>query len=199
MKSAYRSTCVPLAMPPMIPRMGPFWTLANILSLSRLVLAVPISVLILLDVQAFSRLVVGLGIVAGLTDYLDGYVARRTNTITEWGKVLDPLADKVSVLAIGSAMVITKLLPLWLVGVIVLRDVLIVIGGISLSRTLGIVPGSLAWGKVAMTAAGITFLAAILPASDPIVQGCLWATTALMVCSFVQYLHRYLKLRTQTA
>jgi len=183
----------------MIPRLGPFWTLANIFSLLRLVLAVPISVLILLDVQAFSRLVVGLGIVAGITDYLDGYVARRTNTVTEWGKVLDPIADKLSVLAVGSAMVITNLLPLWLVGVIVVRDALIVIGGISLSRTLGAVPGSLSWGKAAMTAAGITFLAAVLQVSDPIMQACLWATTALMVASFLQYLHRYLKLRTQTA
>ncbi|HWL66002.1 MAG TPA: CDP-alcohol phosphatidyltransferase family protein [Actinomycetota bacterium] len=59
------------------------------------------------------------------SDFFDGYIARRTNSVTELGKLLDPLADRVFIIALAVALVIADVLPAWLTGVIVARDVLV--------------------------------------------------------------------------
>ena len=116
-------------------------------------------------------------------------------TVSGWGKVLDPIADKVAVLTIGVALILDGQLPVWFVGVIAIRDVLIVAGGTSLIRGMGKIQASLWMGKAAVTAVGITFFAAVLRADAPVMQFCVWATATLMVLSFMQYLLRYLKMR----
>ena len=155
----------------------------------------PIAVLIMRGAEAW--LVAGLLVVCGATDWFDGQVARWTRTATGWGKVLDPIADKIAVLTIGVALILDGLLPLWFVGVIAVRDILIVAGGTLLMRGMGKIQASLWLGKAAVTAAGITFFAAVLRADAPVMQFCLWATVTLMVLSLVQYLLRYLKLRSK--
>lgn len=65
---------------------------------------------------------------AGLSDALDGVIARRFNLLTDLGAVLDPLADKVLIIASVLALAWVRLLPRWLAIVIVARD-LIIIGG----------------------------------------------------------------------
>ncbi|MCY4159130.1 MAG: CDP-alcohol phosphatidyltransferase family protein, partial [Bacteroidetes bacterium] len=74
---------------------------------------------------------------AGFTDFLDGMIARSTNTISGWGKILDPAADKFSVVLLGAALVWKNLLPFWFLGAIVIRDVFIVAGGTFLTHRLG--------------------------------------------------------------
>ena len=183
--------------PVVLPRLDKFWTLANLLSILRAVLAVPICILILQEGDAL--LIAGLLVVAGATDWLDGKVARWTGTVTEWGKVLDPIADKVAVLAVGGALVIAGLLPLWLVAAVAVRDLLILSGGTLIRRSSGEIQTSMWIGKVAVTAMGITMLAAVLRADPPIMAFCLWATAALMVLSFLQYLVRFVRLRQGAA
>jgi cardiolipin synthase len=61
------------------------------------------------------------------TDFFDGYIARRTNSVSELGKLLDPLADRIFIVALAVALVISDTLPLWLALVIVVRDVLMLI------------------------------------------------------------------------
>jgi cardiolipin synthase (CMP-forming) len=60
------------------------------------------------------------------TDWLDGYIARRTRSVTELGKLLDPLADRAFIVALALALRLRGALPAWLAGVIVLRDGLMV-------------------------------------------------------------------------
>ncbi len=64
-------------------------------------------------------------VIAALTDWYDGWLARKFNYITEWGKFLDPLADKILTLTAFFAFVALDVLPLWMVLVITLRDVII--------------------------------------------------------------------------
>jgi cardiolipin synthase (CMP-forming) len=64
--------------------------------------------------------------VAAATDFFDGYIARRTGAVTELGKLLDPLADRVFIIALAMALVARGTLPLWLAGVVIARDVLVV-------------------------------------------------------------------------
>jgi CDP-diacylglycerol---glycerol-3-phosphate 3-phosphatidyltransferase len=67
----------------------------------------------------------GVYIIAAFTDWYDGWLARKFNYITEWGKFLDPLADKILNSAAFFAFVYLEILPLWMVVIIVIRDFLI--------------------------------------------------------------------------
>ncbi len=172
--------------------LGTFWTAANMLSLIRLALAVPITYLILLG-EALP-LLMGLIAAAVLTDWLDGQVARWSKTVSSWGKVLDPLADKVMAALIVMALVAREVepaLPLWFLILIVVRDVCIVGGGTILARRTGRVVMSLWAGKVAVALLSLTVFAALLRADPPVIQALVWMTTALLLYSFARYLVRF--------
>ncbi len=175
--------------------LGRFWTIANMLSMLRLVLVVPITYLILTDGPL--TWLFGLILLALVTDWFDGRVARWSRTVSEWGKVLDPLADKVAGAAVVLALVVRGTLPLWFLSVIVARDVAIILGGVVLARRTGQVVMSAWMGKVAVTALALTVLAALLRADEPILTTCIWITTGLMVYSFVLYAARFARLMKQ--
>lgn len=176
--------------------LGMFWTAANIISLSRVVLVVPITYLILIDGPM--RWIFGLIFLGMLTDFFDGRVARWSGTVSEWGKVLDPVADKLAAAAVTVALVFRSpeagpTLPLWFLGLIIVRDGSIVLGGILIARRTGEVLMSIWWGKVAVTALSITVLAALLKADQPVMQVCIWITTVLMGYAFILYILRFLR------
>jgi cardiolipin synthase len=98
------------------------WTLPNLLSFARLA-TVPI--FIWLFVTDHKDAAVLLYAAASWTDFFDGYIARRTGTVTELGRLLDPLADRVFIAALTVVLVIEEVLPLWVAIAIVGRDVLI--------------------------------------------------------------------------
>lgn len=64
-------------------------------------------------------------IIAAITDWYDGWLARKFNYITEWGKFMDPLADKILTSTAFMAFVIIGMLPLWMVLIIIIRDFVI--------------------------------------------------------------------------
>jgi CDP-diacylglycerol--glycerol-3-phosphate 3-phosphatidyltransferase len=70
----------------------------------------------------------GLFIGAALTDFLDGQIARRTNTITEFGKIVDPLADRLLVISALVVLMARQFMPLWMGILIVSRDVIMLAG-----------------------------------------------------------------------
>ena len=69
-------------------------------------------------------------ILAGITDVLDGYVARKYDLITKWGQAMDPLADKLSMIAVFISLAIVKILPLWIIVIILAREITILIGSL---------------------------------------------------------------------
>jgi CDP-diacylglycerol--glycerol-3-phosphate 3-phosphatidyltransferase len=175
------------------PDLGRFWTIANTLSLTRLVLVFPIAVLLWQNGPLGWLL--GLTVVAVMTDWFDGRVARWTHTVSEWGKVIDPVADKVA--AVLTVTVLTfrpaePQLPLWFFGVIVGRDLLILAGGAWIARRSGTVLMSAWAGKAASLWLALTVLAVILKADPPVLNVCLWMATGLFVFSFGVYVVRYL-------
>ncbi len=95
------------------------------------------------------------------SDLLDGYIARSRNEISELGKIIDPVADKVSVIAIILVMLVQGIIPLWYVAVVILRDVLILAGGLYLSTKRNIVLQSNWLGKAAVFTIGLTLFLAI--------------------------------------
>jgi cardiolipin synthase len=98
------------------------WTIPNILSALRL-LGVPIFFWLIIGPQQDGLALVIL-IVSAFTDWLDGYLARKLNQFSRLGELLDPLADRLYVVAALVALYIRDLLPLWVVVALLLRDVL---------------------------------------------------------------------------
>ena len=94
----------------------------NALSLGRIVL-VPVLVLVLAAEPRGSLLAAGLFALASVTDMLDGYLARRRGLVTDVGKVLDPLADKLMVVSVLLSLAVLDRLSVWIVAVILGREV----------------------------------------------------------------------------
>lgn len=84
-------------------------------------------VFVWLFVSGRENVAVGVYAAVAWTDFLDGYIARRTGSVTELGRLLDPLADRIFIGALAVALVATGTLPLWLAGVIVGRDAVILV------------------------------------------------------------------------
>lgn len=169
--------------------LGTFWTLPNVLSMMRLVIIVPATWLILQDGPLFWIMILMLLAIA--TDYFDGRVARWSNQVSEWGKVLDPMADKIGGGLVVMALTLRGSLPLWFLAVIAARDLVILGGGAILRAKTGQIVASMWSGKVAVTAVAITALAALLVADPPILQFCIWTSVALLVWSFLRYMVRF--------
>ena len=97
-------------------------TLPNVISLIRLA-SVPVFVWLFVSGREDAAVILyGVG---ASTDWLDGYIARRTGAVSELGKLLDPLADRIFIVALVVALVARDTLPLWLAVVIVARDVIV--------------------------------------------------------------------------
>jgi CDP-diacylglycerol--glycerol-3-phosphate 3-phosphatidyltransferase len=97
----------------------------NSLTILRIILT-PIFLILLLSESSFSKqLSLVVFIVAALTDWYDGWVARRYGYVSRWGKFLDPLADKILSAAALFSFIYLELIDAWMVWIVVLRDFLI--------------------------------------------------------------------------
>ena len=99
--------------------------LPNQLTILRIVLTPVFLFFFLSENPMFKLISLGIFIVAALTDWYDGWLARKFNYITNWGKFWDPLADKILTSAAFIGFVILGVVPLWMVLIIILRDLII--------------------------------------------------------------------------
>ncbi len=108
--------------------MGSDWlTVPNAVSIARLLL-IPVFIwLVAIDQVGWAGIVLG---VIGATDWVDGFLARRLDQVSEVGKFLDPLADRIAVVLAVIVGLVAGILPLWLGWGIIIREVLIAIGAI---------------------------------------------------------------------
>ncbi|HLA30363.1 MAG TPA: CDP-alcohol phosphatidyltransferase family protein [Pseudomonas sp.] len=106
--------------------------LPNLLTVLRLLLMVPIALLLLAERHGLALV---LFVLAGLSDALDGFLARHYGWTSRLGSILDPIADKLLLSISYICLAVTLVLPWWLAVVVILRDALIV-GGASLYRAL---------------------------------------------------------------
>ncbi|CAN5309985.1 CDP-alcohol phosphatidyltransferase family protein [soil metagenome] len=98
------------------------WTVPNLISVARLV-AIPVIVWLLLGPE-WDALAVGLLLVAGASDGVDGWLARHLDQRTRLGELLDPIADRLYILAIAVSLALRDIIPWWLAVLLPLRDVL---------------------------------------------------------------------------
>jgi len=143
-------------------------TISNALSFFRLLLFIPVWFsLNNFPNESYRILTFILCIVAAITDYLDGYIARKRNEITELGKIIDPLADKILVAVLAIKLYLLGEISSYYLLIIILRDVIIFLGGIIVSLKLKKVLPSNLLGKITVTAIGIVFLLVILGMNKP--------------------------------
>ncbi|MBX3311109.1 MAG: CDP-alcohol phosphatidyltransferase family protein [Cryobacterium sp.] len=107
------------------------FTVPNILSFFRLAL---VPVFLVLVIEGYDVLALIVLIVSSATDYLDGVLARRLNQVSRLGQLLDPAADRFFIFATLIGLAVRGIVPWWLVAVIVGRDALLVVIGITLAN-----------------------------------------------------------------
>lgn len=175
---------------------GPFWTVPNGISLLRMALALPVALLIARD-GPFAW-ILGLTLTAIVSDWLDGWLARWTRRESEWGRILDPVADKVAAAAVVGALFVDGSLPLWFLGVVVSRDLLILAGGAYLARRIGRVVVSNRIGKSAAAALALTVMMALLDADPGPMRWTVNGTAVLLCLSILRYGYRFLRLQGES-
>lgn len=169
------------------------FTISNGLSFLRLLLVIPFWFLLdHFDSQNIRYITFALCLFAAATDILDGYFARKLNQITELGKIIDPLADKAAI-----ALIVIKL---YLIGEIsdfyfysiILRDVLIFLGGIYVTNKLGKVLPSNKLGKITVLNIGLVILFLIIGLSqnELIFKIFYYSSIILIFASLIGYLIR---------
>jgi cardiolipin synthase len=170
----------------------------NFLTLLRL-FAIPVFLVLLVDGRHQEALVVF--VAAGITDALDGAIARLTHTKTTLGSYLDPAADKLLLLSAFIALGFMAGLPRWLVVIVLSRDVIVVLGYFLLfamtQRTMEVRPSIL--GKLAtffqLSAVALVLLALVRERPLlPVLEECVFYLAGLMTAGAgVQYVYRGLR------
>jgi len=162
-------------------------TTPNLLTLFRIVL-VPVLVAALLSgIEIGDLLAATVFVIASLTDALDGYIARRNKDVTTFGKLMDPLADKLLVTSALVSLVSLDRLQAWVAMVIIARE-FAVTGLRQLAMEHGEVIHASAWGKVKTTAQIAMVLALILVDGSPLwLDALVYATVVITVVSAADY------------
>ena len=128
-------------------------------------------------------------IIASLTDMLDGKIARKYNLVTNFGKFMDPLADKLLVCSALICMIELRELPPWMVIIIISRE--FIISGFRLvASDNGVVIAASYWGKFKTTfqMIGVVLLIFNIPALSTLTTIIVWIALALTVISLVDYI-----------
>ena len=128
-------------------------------------------------------------IIASLTDMLDGKIARKYNLVTNFGKFMDPLADKLLVCSALICMIELRELPAWMVIIIISRE--FIISGFRLvASDNGVVIAASYWGKFKTTfqMIGVVLLIFNIPALSTLTTSIVWIALALTVISLVDYI-----------
>jgi CDP-diacylglycerol--glycerol-3-phosphate 3-phosphatidyltransferase len=159
-------------------------TASNAVSFFRVLLVIPVWITISKGLKEWTLTIM---VVAYLSDLLDGFVARMTGTVSEWGKVIDPLADKVFVIVAIIALYVNGYVETWYFLLIILRDALIFFVGIWAQRKLGVVLPSNWWGKAAVFTISLTLFLSVIGVSYHVLLLSVVASSGLAIVSVVVY------------
>ena len=137
-------------------------------------------------------------IVASLTDLLDGKIARKYNLVTNFGKFMDPLADKLLVCSALICLIELNALPAWMVIIIISRE-FIISGFRLIASDNGVVIAASYWGKFKTTFQMVSVVLLILdiPALAFVTTICVWIALLLTIVSLVDYIYKNHKILTE--
>lgn len=148
--------------------------------------------------RTFRMIALALFVIASLTDLLDGKIARKYNLVTNFGKFMDPLADKLLVCSALICLIELHQLPAWMVTIIIARE--FIISGFRLvASDNGVVIAASYWGKFKTTFQMLAVILLILdiPALSLLTSLCVWISLALTIISLVDYIAKNHKVITE--
>ncbi|MEP0006245.1 MAG: CDP-alcohol phosphatidyltransferase family protein [Balneola sp.] len=174
---------------------GRVFTLSNLISFSRFLVAIPVIYLHIQNDYQYDATIIVLILYAGISDYLDGLVARKTNTVSEVGKMIDPISDKLCAAALFIYTVWLGWVPLWFLILNVFRDSFIMIGSSFIKIKYGKVAMSILSGKIAVNVLALYWLAVFFfRDAEQVHNWLLYICTFIMIYSFFDYFNRYRKI-----
>lgn len=176
------------------------WTISNMLSVSRIFFMAPIVILILKPGNEYRIAALVLMVVSAATDFFDGLLARALNQVTDFGRLLDPVADKICIIAISAALVAVGDIPLWFAALVVMRDVIIVAGSVLIMKRRKVVVQSVWAGKWTVTVIAAYLILATLRMESLAVAKTffLYLSTAAIFVSLGVYIRVYQKHMTES-
>ncbi len=161
----------------------------NILTFFRLLL-IPIFIVSFFSHNPNSlQISVAIYFTAGITDILDGYIARKYNIVTKLGTVLDPLADKLMLLTVLFCLAFKLFIPLWIFLIVASKEIFMIIFGISLYHKDIVIPANV-FGKISSLLFYIAILFAVY--SPFIGRVLIYIAVLSAVIAFVNYTNVYL-------
>ena len=162
------------------------WNTANKLTMLRVILIPVYLVVWYLNLETSAYWALGVFVVASVTDFLDGYVARHYNQVTTFGKFMDPLADKILVITAMIWFVSVGMLPVWALVIVVAREF-----AVSGLRLIAVDNGRViaaAWsGKVKTFSTMVCLCLMHLPIPEVLAQVCVWVIVLATVYSGIEY------------
>lgn len=173
------------------------YLIPNLITLFRLFLAIPIIYISLNynEITNSNNYIFILIIIAFFSDLADGFVARKMGQISEMGKLLDPLSDKILTAIIIILFWMLNFVPFLYLIILLSRDIIIFVGGILLAKRIGTITPSNYFGKVTIFTIGLYFLSILLFGSNGISSNImLYVSGTLSILSIIIYFKRGLKL-----
>lgn len=156
-----------------------FWTIPNMLSILRILLSIPIGILLWMNTPVYYLWAFIIVLIAYITDWLDGWIARATNSESRYGKMLDPIGDKLIAVVVSLILLINGLFPLYLFLTIVIRDLGISIGGLYAIKRKNLLANPNIVGKFSTLLLGILLPFYTIKYSTITQQGVSWLNTAV--------------------
>lgn len=170
-------------------------TWSNFISLTRVIIVVPIIMIHIENDRDINYAIVLLIAYGALSDYLDGLVARKRDEISELGKILDPVADKLMAFFLFLYVVLLGWIPYWYFVIGVARDLMIMAGSAHIKKVRGKVAMSIMSGKISVNIMALYWMAVFFFREAVWIHDwLLWISVAFMVYSFVDYWIRYKKI-----
>lgn len=177
-----------------------FFTVPNLLTYLRIILIIPFVISFLNEKYILSTVLIGM---SALSDCFDGLIARTFNQVTDLGKLLDPVADKLTLLAVMVSITLFTPVVFPVMVILVVKDIAMLIGGTRLIK-IGLTPPAARWyGKVGtvlfyVSVSLIVFLKAMYEYENAILSIVLLSITAIvMIYALIQYYLLYRQLLKQ--
>ncbi len=179
------------------------FNISNFLSFSRFIILIPVIYFLTsesdeiifesygLKLSANRAISILLMLSLYLSDLADGYFARKFNQITEFGKIIDPLADKVCIGAIVLSLVQQGDLPAWYVAVVIGRDLIILSAGAYLSTRIKFVLPSNKLGKYTVTSISLVIALAVFKAKGTFMNLMISISIVMVIASLYVYGKRF--------
>ena len=171
---------------------GRVFTWSNTISFSRIMVAFPVVYLHYLNDFQVNTAIIVLIVYGVISDYLDGFIARKTNTISELGKMIDPIADKLCALVLFVYTVWIGWIPLWFLIFAMIRDCMIMLGSYYIKKKYNKVAMAIMSGKISVNVLALYWISVFFfPEAGSVQMFLMACSVTLMVISWIDYFNRY--------